>query len=136
MKHATLLPKQAGFTLIELLVVVVIIGILSSIAFPAYLDNVRKTNRSTAQADLMELSIYMERHFTENNTYLGASIASSGVANTSAYTYTSPIPNLAITTYTLTAVPVVGSKQASDSCGTMTVSQTGAQSAAIASCWP
>jgi type IV pilus assembly protein PilE len=127
------ITKTLGFTLVELMIVVVIIGILASMAYPAYVENTRATKRSAAQASLMELASFMERYFTENNTYVGATVAASGVTN-NYYTITSPIPNLSTTTYTLTVVPQGG--QAADTCGTMSLTETGAKTATgTGSCW-
>ncbi|HDY84439.1 MAG TPA: pilus assembly protein PilE, partial [Methylophaga sp.] len=94
--------------------------------------SVRKTKRTTAQADLMEVASFMERKFTENNTYVGTTIAATGVTSDD-YTFTSPIPDLTATTYTLTAVPK--GAQADDSCGTLTLTQTGVKGGDTASCW-
>jgi len=127
------IKNKKGFTLIELMVVVAVIGILASIAYPAYTDSVTKTRRTAAQANLTELESYMERHFTENNTYVGATIAASGIVNDN-YTFTNPIPDLAATAYTLTAVPT-GSQSTNDSCGTLTLSQSGIKGAAVSGCW-
>jgi prepilin-type N-terminal cleavage/methylation domain-containing protein len=57
-------PKSPGFTLIELMVTVAIIGILSGIAYPAYMESVRKTNRSEAKAELMDVAQRLQRCYT------------------------------------------------------------------------
>lgn len=124
--------KKNGFTLIEILIVITIIGILASIAIPNYQDSVRKSKRAEAQKHLLELANYMERTFTENNSYIEATIAASGIINDN-YTFTNPIPDLSVTKYTLTAVPK--GAQASDTCGTLTLKQTGQKGAAISRCW-
>jgi type IV pilus assembly protein PilE len=60
---------QQGFTLIELMVVVAIIGILASVAYPSYIDQVRKGNRVEGKAALMRASQSMERFFTARGRY-------------------------------------------------------------------
>ncbi len=47
--------RQGGFTLIELMVVVAIIGILASIAIPAYMRAVRRTKTSEATMNLRRI---------------------------------------------------------------------------------
>jgi type IV pilus assembly protein PilE len=76
--------KETGFTLIELMIAVAVVGILASIAYPSYIDHVRKSRRADAQGALMGLSNAMERFFTQNSTYLGAAGTSGTPANTGA----------------------------------------------------
>ena len=129
--------KIRGFTIIELLVAFVIIGILGAIALPAYFSQARKGYRTEVKAIMMETAQYMERYYTTNRTYVGASplsaVSPKGASSTSKkYDVTFSVTPTA-SAYTLQAAPV--NSQASDSCGTMTLSNTGAQTAAPTNCW-
>lgn len=59
--------RQGGFTLIELLVVVLIIGILASIAIPAFLGQRRKAQDTAAKSLLRSGVIAAESYYVENN---------------------------------------------------------------------
>lgn len=65
------LPKKAisGFTLIELMIVVAIVAVLTSVAYPSYLESVFKGKRSTAAASILECVALLERRFTLTSTY-------------------------------------------------------------------
>ncbi|MBR7801082.1 type IV pilin protein [Undibacterium fentianense] len=67
--------QQKGFTLIELMITVAIIAIITAIAYPSYRDNVRRGNRAEVRALLLENAQYMERFFSENNSYLQTAAA-------------------------------------------------------------
>jgi len=106
-----------GFTLIELMIVVAIIGILAAIAYPSYQNSVEKARRSDAQGALLGLANAMERHFTANNSYLGAGSPNTGSpsiypdevpmdGNTKFYDLT--ISAATASTYTLRATPKNG----------------------------
>ena len=71
---------DAGFSLLELLVVMVIVGILSSVAYPSYLDSVRQANRSEAIAELQGILAAQERYFLANKEYATA-LSSLGFDN-------------------------------------------------------
>ena len=133
-----------GFTLIELMIVVAIVAILTAIAYPSYTHYILKTRRGAAKACLSEYANYMERYYTTNMEYDKA--GAGGAANTlpamdcntaqqTANYYDYTLGNLAASTYTLTATPKNG--QSSDSCGALTLDQTGARTAARgdATCW-
>lgn len=61
-----------GFTLIELMIVVAIIGILASIAYPAYQDYILRAKRSDAMNSLAAVRIAQEK-FRANNTEFASS---------------------------------------------------------------
>lgn len=120
--------QQRGFTLIELMITVAIIAIIAAIAYPSYQESVKRTRRAVAKADLMELANFMERKFTENNTYASVALPSLGTEH---YTVSFSSEQPTATTYVIQAAPT--GVQASDSCGTLTISNTGATTPS--SCW-
>lgn len=61
--------RSAGFTLIELMIAVAIIGILAAVAYPAYQDSVRKGNRTSAQAFMMDVAQRQKQYFLDNRGY-------------------------------------------------------------------
>lgn len=81
---------NSGFTLIEVMIVVVIIGILAAIAYPSYIDSVRKGKRAEARAAVMNLLQQQERYFTQNNTYLEVALGATTSATIPFKTYSAP----------------------------------------------
>jgi type IV pilus assembly protein PilE len=61
--------RSRGFTLIELMVTVAIVGILASIAYPAYSSYIAKQRMGSAEADLVGLALNMESYLQNTTQY-------------------------------------------------------------------
>lgn len=137
---------QRGFTLIELMIVVVVMTVLLAIAIPSYQENVRRSRRVEAQVALVSVQQAMERFFTLNNTYTGASLTGANPifpANVPSSGPANYVLSLAIVAagnnYTITATRQ--GAQAADECGNFNLAASGARSLTGASktlqqCWP
>lgn len=130
-----------GFTLIELMIAVAIIGVLAGIAYPSYLKQVQKSNRSDAKVVLSDVAQRLQRCFSAHGRYnpadgtcavVDAIKSTGGVVSTEGF-YTVKIAaaaDLAASTYLLTATPVTGRRQAGDTeCARFTLNQLGVRAA-------
>lgn len=134
--------RSFGFTLIELIIVVAIIGILATVAVPAYSQYVIKGKRSDAKAALLSAQLAQEKYRANNTTY-ATTLAAANIAETSSGGYytiaLSGTPTASA--YTITAAPKT--PFADSDCGTFavnkdgkTTSGTGQTTAAkVAECW-
>ena len=61
--------RNKGFTIIELMIVLVIVAILLAIAYPSYVQYVRKANRGDAQQLLMNWAVNQEIWRSNNTSY-------------------------------------------------------------------
>jgi type IV pilus assembly protein PilE len=68
---------ESGFTLIEVMIVIVIVAILSTIAYPSYEESVRKSKRAEGRAALMQLMQQEERFYSQNTKYIVFSVEST-----------------------------------------------------------
>jgi prepilin-type N-terminal cleavage/methylation domain-containing protein len=63
--------KDKGFTLIELLVVIIIIGVLSAIAIPIFLNQRKKGVDASIKSDLKQFATQVETYYTDKQAYPG-----------------------------------------------------------------
>jgi type IV pilus assembly protein PilA len=69
--NAATADAVGGFTLIELLVCIAIIGMLSAIALPSYLNQAAKTRASEAKSSLGTINRSQQAYRLEKNTFAG-----------------------------------------------------------------
>ena len=128
--------RRRGFTLLELLVAVAIVGILAAVAYPSYQQQVRKSRRAEAQSFLMAVAGRQQQFLLDTRAY-ALTVAAVGVpvpaSVGSNYTLAIAVAAGPPPTYTVTATP--NGTQADEACGTLSIDQAGAKTAAIGGCW-
>jgi len=125
--------RKSGFTLIELMVVVAIVAILVMLSYPSYVSFIRKSERSDAQAELLDWAnrqhIWRADHISYNE--------SINPADTQYYVHSIDQADLSATSFTLIATAQggqAGDKQGGVDCGTLSLDETG-MSRLPAACW-
>lgn len=114
-----------GFTLIELMVVVVIVAILTSIAYPSYQQHIVRVHRSAAQSLMLDLANREQQWFAANRTYATDEALGFSMPNDLSGFYTGDIAPVSGPPpgFTITFTPVVGGSQADD--GALTLDGVG-----------
>lgn len=94
----------AGFTLVEVLVTVAVVGILASLAYPAYSDYMLRGRVVDATTALTAMQARLEQHYQDNRTYLTtAAAASPCAASATVKSFTVSCPTLEAGRYTIQA---------------------------------
>jgi type IV pilus assembly protein PilE len=130
---------EQAFTLLEMMIVLAVLAIVTVLAYSSYTESVRKANRGDAQAALTGLASAMQRYYTEStpSTFVGAAASgppgppiaavfpSQAPLDGANKHYDLRIQSAAASTFELRAIPISGSAQAGDKCGTLTLTSTG-----------
>ena len=107
---ATNKPKQhsqleKGFTLVELMIVVVIVGILSSIALPSFLNQQNKAKAACAETQVSALAKEQQIFFAENSAFATALGTSDGELDTTPPTMCNGYSAITLNAATVQATP-------------------------------
>ena len=136
--HAAARPRRldTGLTLTELMIVLVVVSILAAVALPSYREYARRSVRAEAQAYMQAVAARQQQFLVDTRLY-AATLADLGI----------PAPDRVLEAYqfelqllagppqawVLTATPT--GDQAGEACGTLSVDQSGARTAARGNCW-
>lgn len=138
-----------GFSLMELLITIAIVGILASIAYPSYQEQVAKSRRTEASGALLSAAQALERYYSANGRY-----TTTAAGSTLPSVFLTKVPENGTAYYTVAssaasanAFTLKASRagvMASDSCGDFTLDETGSlavtdkpagSSKTISGCW-
>ena len=126
------------------MIVVVIIGILTAVALPAYNAYIDRARRADARTQLLQVAQFMQRFYAANDRFdqdrAGTSVLSvmpdnlrkSPADGTALYQLNSAITSagsytvtVSTTAYTLTMAPISGRLMANDGCGAFRINSMG-----------
>jgi type IV pilus assembly protein PilE len=138
MKLRSFHSLSRGFTLIELMITVAIVAVLAAIAYPSYMDYVRKGKRAMAQAALMEIvskeQTYLldRRVYTNDVTLLNYSLPAE-IAND--YDITFPGFNAAAIPPAFSVRATPKGQQVKEKCGWLQITNVGVKTSEGSTCW-
>lgn len=95
------MKRQAGFTLIELLITLVVVGVLTAVAVPAYGGYMLRTRLTDAYAGLAGVQPLAEQYWANEHSFEDLGEAAGFPAATENFTYS--VTAESDTAYTVTA---------------------------------
>jgi type IV pilus assembly protein PilE len=130
------MERRSGVTLIELLIAVAIIGVLAAIAYPSFLDQLRKSRRAEAKSALLNIAGRQQQFLLDTRRY-ASTLAELGVDVPASvapfYSITLSVSNMTSTLCSFTATAAPLGTQADDACASLSIDQTGSK--APGACW-
>ncbi len=125
-----------GVTLLELMVVVVILGILTAIAYPSYRQFIERAKRTEARALLLRIAVDQERFYLQNNIFGNmADLQYDEPQITDSEAYSVTITSNTASDFSVTATYQLGGEEA-DKCLTFTLDGRGTKtSGPYTDCW-
>ena len=147
--HNSRVGKSPGFTLLELILVLAVIGILTAVAYPVYIDSIRATRRSEAMSALLHIQ-NLQAKYRSNHIIYGTlveigftTVVPPALVVSEGGYYTFAISGVDAIAYTITATGVSGMGQENDkagstSCSSLTLTVAAASprgEKAPADCW-
>ncbi len=128
-----------GVTLMELMIVVVVIGILTAMAYPSYRQYAAKAKRNEAKAALLQIATMQERFYLQNATYtadmtkLGFPVGSNFPTDSGSYIV--DVTAASASAFSATATYQNADAEA-DKCATFSIDGAGSKtSTPFADCW-
>jgi type IV pilus assembly protein PilE len=70
--------RHNGFTLIELMIATAIVALLAALAYPSYTRYIVRSNRTSAQAQMMDIANREQQYLLANRTYATKAQIESG----------------------------------------------------------
>jgi len=143
--------KQRGVTFLELLIVMVIVAIISSVAYPSYMRYVINSKRTSATSALLQIADRQQQFFMDNksfaadltllglpaNPYVISDDGMPAAAGDTDAVYSISLTNVTATTYTITSAPINNQLARDTDCGSLILDQAGVRntSGGGQDCW-
>lgn len=124
--------SHKGFTIIELMIVLIVVAVLVALAYPSYIDYVRKSKRGEAQQRLMNWAVNQEIYRSNNPTYDDG----TDIAVPTHDDYLFEVSDVTASTFTLTATAQddqANDKDHGTDCSVLTLDESGTKSPIV--CW-
>jgi len=136
---------QMGFTLIELMIVVIVVAILATVAYPSFVDQMRRAKRSDGKESLLRVQIEQEKWRSNHSAYSGTlggancgAVDATGLclsATSAEGYYAIAVTTSSATGFTATADPQ-GSQASDSDCDPLVLTvAAGGETRGPAGCW-